>query len=194
MRKVDSALLFQTVHSGDPVFENVPRKVRKIVSVDQLAQTQPAVDQFYLYRRISLLQLQKTCGRDPLRTHQTVNAEIAVVGKLAVAAAVRVVAFFKRFGNVLGDARRGILGMQQRVQHRWLSVNVDRRNAVVRPFPDAAANETRVSVNDLPVILRITGAVAHGVGIFAKEKGYDLFVFLVFFQIFFTCLFNVTKF
>ena len=43
--------------------------------------------------------------------------------------------------------------------------------AVIRPFPDAAAHKFRMGIKRLPIVLQIARALAHGMGVFTLEKG-----------------------
>ncbi len=80
-----------------------------------------------------------------VRVDQAVHAEVAVVGELLVVAAVA----------VDGPVVRGLAA-------------IDR---VVAPLPHKAARKAIVPHNQLLVVLRISGAVAHGVDVLAQHKG-----------------------
>ena len=50
-------------------------------------------------------------------------------------------------------------------------------NAVVSPFPNAAAHKLLRSIEKLHIFFQTAGAVAHGVGVFALEEGLALIFF-----------------
>ena len=80
-----------------------------------------------------------------IRIDQSVHAEIAVVRHLAEVAAVGVV----RVGQ------GGFAG----------------RHRVVDELPDATAHEVVVRIDQIPVVLKTSGTVAHGVRVFTQEQG-----------------------
>ena len=96
-------------------------------------------------RAVDVLVLYQAGVGASVRINQTVNTEVAVVGVFAVVAAV----------EVLGLA-----------VFRLACVN-----GVVTEFPHKTAAHLVICLDELPVVFQISGAVAHGVGIFAHQKG-----------------------
>ena len=92
-----------------------------------------------------VLVLQQTRVGPAIGIDQTVHAEVAVVGELAEIAAVEVL-----LAAILGAA------------------HVD---GVVAPLPDEAAAVAIMALEAAEVVLQISGAVAHGVGILAQHIG-----------------------
>ena len=57
------------------------------------------------------------------------------------------------------------------VEEFWLSVFcLACIQAVIEPFPNTAARQFRFLIKNIPIILYISRAVAHSVGVFAEEK------------------------
>ena len=90
-----------------------------------------------------LLQFLEAGMRTAVGIDQPVDAEVAVVRGVAEVAAV-------------GEGRA--------------AVPVPDGDGVVDEFPDAAAEEFVVALDDLPVRAEVSGAVAHRVGVFAEEE------------------------
>jgi len=54
--------------------------------------------------------------------------------------------------------------------------------ALVNPVPDESALKRRIFFNHVPVILKIAGAVAHGMSIFAQDQRPGRIGFCIFFE------------
>ena len=76
--------------------------------------------------------------------NQPVNAETAVVGLVAEIAAVGI---------------------------PFLTLIRDLPDALVHPVPDETALQTRIGLDDVPVLFEVAGAVAHRMGIFGHDEG-----------------------
>ena len=96
-------------------------------------------------RAVDIFVLEETRVGRPVRVDQAVQTEIAVMLELPVVAAV----------GVHGLAVRG-------------GALTDR---VVAPLPDKTAAKARVCFREVPVLLKITRAVAHGVAVLDEKEG-----------------------
>ena len=97
-----------------------------------------------------VFELLQAGGGGAVGVDQAVHAEVSVLGELAEVAAV--------------------------VVFRLTLVGLAHINGVVAPFPDKAANEVVVLLDELLVVLGVSGAVAHGVDVFAEDEGLLFFV------------------
>ena len=95
-------------------------------------------------RSVDVFVLHKAGVRCPVRIDKAVQAEVAVVLKFAVVAAVPI--------------------------HRLSIVSQAFVDGVVAPLPDEAAAEGGVFLGKIQILFEIAGAVAHGVAVFHKQK------------------------
>ena len=112
-------------------------KIFRVGEIQIIGENNLAVLQAGAQRAINVFHFQQTAVRLTRGGHQTVGAEIAVVGIIAEIAAV------PRFA-------------------------VRQIRTVITPFPHKTAASAGMSFHRLPVILRITAGIAHGVRIFAQ--------------------------
>ena len=99
----------------------------------------------HTHRAMYVLVLQKAGVGAAVGVNQAVHAEVAVVGILTVVAAVPV--------HILTVGSLALI------------------DGVIAPLPDETAGHAVVGLDELPVVLQIAGAVAHGVGVFAHQVG-----------------------
>ena len=92
---------------------------------------------------VNVFELQQAGVGAAIRVNKAVHAEIAIVGPLAVVAAI-----IKDGAPILGFAF------------------VD---AMVAPFPQQAAHETGMTLDKLEVIFQVAGAVTHAMAVFAHQ-------------------------
>ena len=93
---------------------------------------------------MDILEFQKPGVRRSVGIDESVQTEIVVVLKLAVVSAVPVHGL-SVFGDSLVDS-------------------------VIAPFPDISAAKTRVFLSQVPVFLKVSGAVAHGMTVFDQKE------------------------
>ena len=95
-------------------------------------------------RTVDILEFQQTCVGRSVGIDESVQTEIVVVLKFAVISAVPVHGLAV-FGDALVDS-------------------------MVAPFPDISAAQARVFLCQIPVFLKVSGAVAHGVTVFDQKE------------------------
>ena len=95
-------------------------------------------------RTVDILEFQQTCVGRSVGIDESVQAEIVVVLKFAVVSAIPVHGFAV-FGDSLVDS-------------------------VIAPFPDISAAQTRIFLCQIPVFLKVSGAVAHGMTVFDQKE------------------------
>ena len=93
---------------------------------------------------MDILEFQKPGVRRSVGIDESVQTEIVVVLKLAVVSAIPVHGFAV-FGDSLVDS-------------------------VIAPFPDISAAKTRVFLSQVPVFLKVSGTVAHGMTVFDQKE------------------------
>ena len=119
-------------------------RIRKVAVIRQADLRGLRVEQLGAHRADHVLVLEKPRVRRAVRIDETVHAEVAVVRELAEVAAVA--------EDVAVVGRRAAV------------------HGVVTPLPDKAAHEAVVPHDELLVLLRVAGAVAHRVDVLAQHE------------------------
>ena len=119
-------------------------QIREIQVVVQLQFPGPGIIGNHPRRTVYVFIFQQPGVRSAVRIHQPVHAEISVVDLLSVIPAVEI-------SFVVPVSVSGI--------HR-----------MVAPLPHETAAHPVIAVDDLEIILQVSGAVSHGMGIFHQQK------------------------
>ena len=121
--------------------------VSEIVVVGKTNTALSGIHQFCTNRAVGVLNFQQAQTGSAIRIYQTIHTEVAVVGELTKVAAVEEL-------RLTGLGGTGVYTM-------------------VTPFPNKAAYEAVILHNQIPIFFGLSGAITHGMNIFAQNIGFN---------------------
>ena len=136
-------ILFPVCHNGPD--QRQGGQIRKVQMVGNAEQAGLQVHHLHVRRAIRRLHGQEAGRRTPVRQYEAVHTEIIIMRELAAVAAIPV------------------------TQNPIRVFRIRNPHGMVTPFPDASADKPRIPVNHLPVVLKASRTIAHGMGIFTHE-------------------------